>query len=361
MPGLNDLIAASGEALYENVRKGFYERPEEERSRKLEELNITQQEQNVGLKDVQLKQAQQEQEEFESTADIRAREQDEQRRKLTPEYIAEQESNALEKIKLGIEEQRQRINQAASKEEREVLTYNATQYNDLVLGASNQDDLASSIEYIRQNKQKFLDFGLPSEDATIEQILNADPEEQKYLLNVLQKGNKYIADANLEYQKELGKMQAKASGEKPAEPFTGNEQSYQIVKGVLSDNEAFKDLDGSVDKDSGKVTGQKGVALSTVTNTFNDIISGAKQERNKNLDRSAVLEALQWLVAPEYGTMTDNAVFDDEFNQSTYTDYASALKRMLSDYRDTPTQTVVTTWKQNVQKAAVQRKKQKAD
>jgi len=71
MPNLNQLIASSGERFYENARKGFIERPEEARKRRLEEATLTGMGQQQSLRDLQIQSEQNKAAEYLAEKDVR--------------------------------------------------------------------------------------------------------------------------------------------------------------------------------------------------------------------------------------------------------------------------------------------------
>ena len=247
---LNDLIAASGQKLYENMRKGFIERPEEARQRGLEEMRLQGMGQEQELRGLQIESERAGLEEQAAGAPIRKLRRAEETRKLQSEYLAAQEKAAAEtaglerdKLRTELARKRQEIAQAATKEEREIETANAKEYGNIVLGAVSQPTTEDAVAYIAANKQSLLDAGGPEEDATIEAILAAPPEEQAQLISILRNSQPDIIEHVQELEKEAAKAAGKPKG-KATMARKANASEVGFAEDLIKDHPTLGDLPG---------------------------------------------------------------------------------------------------------------------
>ena len=244
MTQLNQLIAASGQKLYENVRKGYLERPEEARARGLEELKLSGMGQEQELRGLQIESERARAEEHAAEAPTRELELAERARQVYPERTAQKiegEKLALEQVQLSMDNTQKAMDRAITNQERKIIAEDKVIYNNLTLGAINQKDTAASVEHIRKNKQAFLDAGTDEEDAGIEELLSAAPEQQAAILESMEAANDIIIAENMKLQQAIAKAAAKATTtDKRSEEHTSELQSPDhLVSRLLLETKKF--------------------------------------------------------------------------------------------------------------------------
>jgi len=316
MTALNQLIAASGQKLYENVRKGWTERPEEARQRGLEELKLSGMGQEQELRGLQIESERAVMEEQAAGADVRALKLEDERRKAQPEYIAKQEAAAAEKgqadldaVRQGLAASKSNVTRLESKEEREAAAAKRIDYSNIVIGAVSQASTQDAVSYLATNKEALLKAGSPTEDATIEAILSAPPEEQDRLVKMLRAAQPDIIAHQREMEKSSGKAAAKAKAK----------GAGKLTPKLLTNDEVETKMEVLLNKDPRiEGSGQFGELSSDETAEFKtDVISLAKQlmevvaKGGVMLDHSKALEdayeRVSQLVIKNPDTMSTNA------------------------------------------------------
>lgn len=355
---LNELIAQSGAQFYENMRTGFLERPGEARQRKLEELTITGRERGLEKAELDIEKTRGELSEWEAGASTRELKRQEEARQVSPEFIEQkkrQEAAVVEQLEISNKNTIAAMDRAETTQERTILAENKVEYNTLALEAINQADTAAGIEYIRKNKKAFLDAGTEDEDAQIEELLNASPEQQEAIMSSMKAGNRILIKQNLDLQKTIAKEAAK-----PAKPGTPAAITGPVMKQVRQSfdvSEDFQDLEGSYDEDTGTYSKQQGKAMSSVTNAFQTIRSNAKVGKRTDFDENVIMQALTGIVNEQTGVVNDDWGANS-FMSSEFEDLAGRLSVMMSNPANAsyPTRDIVDLWYGKVVLPTIQKK-----